>query len=223
MEGADREQNLWWKTGLALVGPFYAATFRMRVTGTRNIPREGLGILAANHISVMDPPVLALMAARRGRSIHFLATHQLFDIIWIGWALRATGQIPLRRGEQDSAAIDEAARVISSGRLGGIFPEGRVGEDPNELQRGHRGVARLSLASGAPVIPVGIWGTQLRWPHPGLRLGRPLRPRLAISVGEPIPAQGDSTSMDDIQSFLEIVMRRIGEERTHAREAASEA
>ncbi len=217
MTSGREEQNLWWKVGLAVVWPFYRLVFRLRVVGAERIPGDGPGILAANHVSVMDPPVLALTGARRGRTVHFLATHQLFDLRVVGWALRSTGQIPVRRGEQDSGALDDAIATIRSGGLAGIFPEGKVNPDPETMLPGHRGVARMALPSGAPVIPVGIWGTQRRWPHAGLRIGLPLRPKLVVSVGEPLDPVGAPESMDDIRAFTDLVMRRIGEERNRAR------
>ncbi len=81
------------------------------------------------------------------------------------------------------------------------------------------GVA-LALATDAPVVPVGIWGTQARWPKPGLHLRRPWRPVVAISYGEPIPPKGDAGSAADVQAFADVITDAIAAQAGRARELA---
>jgi 1-acyl-sn-glycerol-3-phosphate acyltransferase len=81
-------------------------------------------------------------------------------------------------------------------------------------------VARIALAAGAPVIPVGMWGTQVRWPRSGLTFRRPLRPSVALTFGPPIEPKGDPSSLDDIQAFTTLVMKRIAEQVAAARNLA---
>jgi 1-acyl-sn-glycerol-3-phosphate acyltransferase len=90
-----------------------------------------------------------------------------------------------------------------------------------ELQPGKTGVARIALATGAPVIPVGIWGTQDRWPRSGLHWRRPWRPGLAVTFGEPIEPAGDPTSEEDVDRFLERVMAGIADQVEVARALAT--
>jgi 1-acyl-sn-glycerol-3-phosphate acyltransferase len=82
------------------------------------------------------------------------------------------------------------------------------------------GVARIALAAGAPVIPVGIWGTQVRWPRTGLTFRRPFRPSVALAFGPPIQPKGDRSSLDDIQAFTARVMAAIAEQAAEARALA---
>ena len=120
-----------------------------------------------------------------GGESRFLVAAEVFDKRMPGWILRSFDQIPIRRGQGDVDALDEAIHTVKAGAIAAIAPEGRVNEDgATEMLRFHRGVARLALATGAPVVPVGIWGTQARWPRSGRRYGKPWRPRLAFVFGE---------------------------------------
>ncbi len=199
------QRNLWWKLGAPLVRPIERALFRVTVEGIQSVP-VGPTILAFNHVSVLDGPCLAIETSLRlRRELRFLAAAELFDVFFFGWVLRSFDQIRIRRGQQDSGALDEAIALVHAGALAAIAPEGRVGENPDAgLQRIRSGLARVALPAGAQVVPVGIWGTQKRWPKSGLILARPLRrPRLAIVYGQPFSIPGDAGSSDDIEIFRE--------------------
>jgi putative phosphoserine phosphatase/1-acylglycerol-3-phosphate O-acyltransferase len=194
--------------------------FRIRRAGVERIPRTGSAILAANHTSALDGIVLAyLVARRRSRPTRYLVASEFFDRPFHGFWLHTFKQIPIRRGTGDSGALDEAVATVREGAITGIFPEGTVNPDPSgPMLRGRTGLARIALAAGAPVIPVGIWGTQARWPRTGLTFRRPFRPAVALAFGRPIEPDGDSSSLDDIQAFTELVMGRIAEEIAVARD-----
>ncbi len=216
------ELDGWWRFGLAVVGTVFRACFRLRVTGIERVPERGPAILAGNHVSGLDGVVVALVVGRlRRRATRFLAAAEFFERFPASWALRTYRQIPLRRGGGDTGALDEAIRAIRSGALTGIFPEGRVNPDPQSgLQRGRRGLARIALASGAPVIPVGVWGTQRRWPRSGLHLRPPLRPVVAVAFGDPVPPRGRVTSPEDVERFTDLVMAEVAEQTEEARALA---
>jgi len=209
--------NGWWRFGLVLVGGLARAMFRIQVTGVEHVPRTGPAVVAGNHLSVLDGILLAVVVARhRRRMTRFLTAAEFFDKRAFGWALRLYRMIPLRRGEGDAGALDEAIRTIGAGALAGIFPEGLVNPDPERgLQRGRTGAARIALATGAPVIPVGIWGTQRRYPKSGFRLGRPWRPTVALAFAPALAAEGDPSSPGDLQAFTKRLMGGI-EERVEA-------
>jgi 1-acyl-sn-glycerol-3-phosphate acyltransferase len=211
--------NGWWRFGIPVVGVLWRVFFRLQVTGARSIPPSGPGIVAGNHVSAMDGVVLALVTAERGRRMtRFLVAAEFFRKAKVAWALRLYRQIPLRRGLGDTGALDEALATIRTGAFAGIFPEGKVNPGPDGgLQRGRSGVGRIALATGAPVIPVGIWGTQDRWPHPGLHWRRPWRPTVALAYGEPIEPRGDPASAEDVQVFVDLVMTGIAKQVEHAR------
>jgi 1-acyl-sn-glycerol-3-phosphate acyltransferase len=92
-----------------------------------------------------------------------------------------------------------------------------VNPDPATPQRIRSGFARLALPTGTPVVPVGIWGTQDRWPRTGLRWGRPWRPRLALAFGPPILPDGDAGSESDIAALQDKLRDRLNEQVSVAR------
>jgi 1-acyl-sn-glycerol-3-phosphate acyltransferase len=219
---ARGDLNGWWRFGVAVVGFVWWLLFRTRVQGAERVPATGPAIVAANHVSGMDGVALALVTGKHARRMtRFLVAAEFFQRRSFGWALRLYRQIPLRRGEGDRLALREAIETISGGALAGIFPEGRVNPDPEAgVQRGRRGVARIALATGAPVVPVGMWGTQHRWPKSGLHLRRPWRPRFAVSYGDPIRVHGDEGSPADVQLLAEEIMTAIAEQTDRARALA---
>ena len=214
--------NGWWRLGILVVGLAWRLLFRTRVEGVERVPATGPAILAANHVSGMDGVALALVTGKLARRMtRFLVAAEFFGKIWFGWALRLYRQIPLRRGQGDLPAIEEALATIRGGALAGIFPEGTVNADPDAgVRRGRRGVARIALATGAPVVPVGLWGTQHRWPKSGLHLRRPWRPAFAVAYGEPIPAGGDPDAPEDVQLFAGQIMAAIAKQADRARALA---
>ena len=218
------ELNGWWRAGVTLVGPVLRLLFDLRWAGIERIPRTGPALLAANHVSSLDGVILAYLVARRGnRPTRYLVATEFFDRWFHGFWLRTFKQIPIRRGVGDSGALDEAVATVRSGAVAGIFPEGTVNPDPGgPMLRGRTGVARIALAARAPVIPVGIWGTQVRWPRSGLTFRRPLRPTVALTFGPPVEPHGDPSSPDDTQDFTALIMTRIVEQTAAARDLAGQ-
>jgi 1-acyl-sn-glycerol-3-phosphate acyltransferase len=216
--------NGWWRLGIAVVGALWRLLFRLRVSGSAHIPRSGPAIVAGNHVSALDGVVVSLVTGERARRMtRFLVAAEFFRKAKVAWALRLYRQIPVRRGERDTGALDDAISTIRAGALAGIFPEGRVNPEPAAgLQRGRSGVARIALETGAPVVPVGVWGTQERWPHPGLHLRRPWRPVVAVAYGEPVEPRGDPASPEDVQVFTDLVMTAIAKQVAEARALAAE-
>jgi 1-acyl-sn-glycerol-3-phosphate acyltransferase len=212
----------WWRLGIAVVGAATRLLFRLRVTGAERIPRTGPAVVAANHLSALDGIVLALVVGRDGRRMtRFLTAAEFFAHPLFGRVLRRYRQIPLRRGHGDAGALDEAVRTVRSGAVAGIFPEGRVNPTPAQgMQRGRTGLGRIALSSGAPIVPVGIWGTHRRYPKEGFHLRRPWRPTLVLAFGTPIAPEGDPDSAEDVQRVTEEAMARIGERAAEARRLA---
>jgi len=141
----------------AVLTPLLYGVFRVRVEGRHNIPAAGPVIYAANHRSFMDSIFLPLVLRRR---MTFVAKAEYFDDPRSAWFFRAVGQIPIRRegGSASQRALDAATDVLDQGGQFGIYPEGTRTRD-GLLHRGHTGVARLALRTGAPLVPVGLVGT----------------------------------------------------------------
>jgi 1-acyl-sn-glycerol-3-phosphate acyltransferase len=131
----------------------------VRLHGADLVPRRGPVIFAANHIGVADGPLLTIFAPR---PVHALTKVEMFSGL-LGRFLRASGQVPLDRFNTDPGAVKTCLRVLRDGRVVGIFPEGRRGG--GDLDRFHRGAAYLALVSGAPVVPVILFGTRAPGAH----------------------------------------------------------
>jgi len=180
-----------------ILEPFFRTYFRMQQIGREHIPSKGPVIIAANHRSFLDPFVIGTMVRR---PMYYVAKKELFLNRWQGWVLNALGAFPVDRGAGDVETINTAKAILERGDIVLIFPEGtRI--RPGSLGRPHRGVGRLALESGAPVVPVAVTGTEAirrGWrirPHKvRIRAGRALRfplveapsPQLAAAVTERI-------------------------------------
>ena len=215
--------NGWWRVGVPLVLPIVRLLFRVRVAGIHHVPLEGPAILAFDHVSVLDGPCLAIETAwRRRRESRFLVAAEVFHVPVSGWFLRRYEQIPIRRGQGDANALDEAIETVHRGAVAAIAPEGAVNPYPGELQRIRSGVARIALPTRAPVIPVGIWGTHRRWPKGHRNWGGPWHPGLGIAYGEPLRPEGDVDRQEDVDAFVDVLRSRLEEQMRSAQALAGE-
>ncbi len=186
---------------------------RRRWSGLEHIPRTGGAIVAVNHNSYVDPLSLMHFVYRAGRWPHFLGKAELFRIPVFGPAIRALGQIPVHRGTANAAdALRDAKAAVERGECVVIYPEGTVTGDPDYWpMAGRTGVVRLALATGAPVIPVALWGAQAI-------LGRDgrvrLLPRRTVSVvaGPPVDLSayaGAPQTIESLRAATDEVMRVV--------------
>jgi 1-acyl-sn-glycerol-3-phosphate acyltransferase len=222
---ATGELNPWWRVGLRLVTPLVHLLFRVRIVGIEHVPARGPAIVAFNHLSALDGPVLANeMSRRTRRPTRFIVAAEFFRRPFFGWVLRTFDQIPIRRGIGDEHALDAALETLREGSLLAIAPEGAVAWEPTgELQRIRSGFARLALPTGVPIVPVGVWGTQMRYPRTGVNWGPPWRPRLAIVFGPPILPEAGSSTDADVQDLRERMRTRLLEQVIAARAIVEDA
>ena len=196
-----RQDGRWhppgmWRVAMVAARPAVALLARLQVTGDVPAPlRGGPLILAANHLSPFDP--IALTAACRTRRIapRYLATAGLFRAPLLGPVMRRWGHLPVHRGTAAvTRALPEAVDALRAGSVVLVYPEGRIGLDPHLWpERGRTGVARLALATGAPVVPVAQWGSHEVVPYSAPRgLLRALpgtirrRPTVRVHFGPPV-------------------------------------
>jgi len=188
----------------ALLRPPLRRGLGWRVEGLERIPDSGPALLAANHISLVDPPVVGYLADLRGREARFLATSGLFRYPVLAGLLRRMGQIPVERATPRAAAsLEPASAALGRGEVVVIFPEGGLSADLDP-GRGRTGVARLARASGVGVIPVGLWGTHrlharghgLRW-RPGLVVAATIGTAVPV-----LPEEDDRAATDRIMDTI---------------------
>lgn len=151
-----------YRAVVALLRPPIAGLTKQRWSGGENLPASGGFIVAANHLSEIDPLMLGHFLVDHGCPPLFLAKSSLFEIPVLGKALHGLGQVPVYRGTSKAGdALRAAEEAVRSGGCVVVMPEGTLTRDPDLWpMRGKTGVARLALATRAPVIPIGQWGPQ---------------------------------------------------------------
>ena len=192
----------YWILKIVLT-PILHLVYRIRIEGKEHLPKKGAVILASNHRSFLDSIFIPLVVGRR---VTFVAKAEYFDDPKTAWFFRAVGQIPIRRegGSASEGALAAATDVLEAGGVFGIYPEGTRTRD-GYLHKGKTGVARLALSTGAPIVPVGLVGTDECQPTDA-KLPRLFR-KLTIRFGPPL-------SMDHYagREHDRLVLRQITDE-----------
>lgn len=177
---------LYWVLKYIFLGPLLRLLYRPKVTGLENVPADGPVIMAINHNSFMDSIFVPLVVKR---PMTFLAKDEYFTTpgfkgFWMKVFFKGVGQVPINRsgGNASEAALITGVKVLDSGNILGIYPEGTRSPD-GKLYRGHTGVARMALAAHAQVIPVGVKGSREVQPA-GKRIPR-IR-KITIDIGTPL-------------------------------------
>lgn len=177
---------------------------RWKVEGKERVPREGPLIIVANHLHLVDPPLLSASIPRR---IIFMAKEELFHF-WGTPIIKAFGAFPVKRGKANREAFAKAFAILNKGQVLGMFPEGRRSRSGG-LEAGFLGSAFIALRSKAPILPVGIIGTD--------KLKRKdwlwRRPKITVNVGEVFSFADQETKLSkrSLKKATDIIMRRIAE------------
>ncbi|HUK64198.1 MAG TPA: HAD-IB family hydrolase, partial [Dongiaceae bacterium] len=201
---------------------------RVDLGGTEHVPSDGPAILCANHRSYFDVSAVAYVVAKRGRPVRFLGKKEVFDAPIIGDLARAMGGIRVERGTGSDEPLREALSALRAGEMvalmpQGTIPRGRAFFDP--VLKGRWGAARLAALSGAPVIPIGIWGSEKVWPR---RAKIPAvwnvtdPPAVRIRVGPPVELGLTDADEDTVAIMAAIVDLLPDEAREHREPTAEE-
>lgn len=175
----------------------FLGMYRLHVEGREHIPSEGAVIIAPNHKSYFDPPLVGV--AIKKRVVHYMAKEELFRNPFFRWILRQFGTFPVKRGSVDRTAVRQAVKELKNGNALGIFPEGtRIKR--SGLGRFHSGMASLALMTGTPVIPVAIVGSA-DMPHK--------KGPLAVLIGMPIKVQKQKAGSEEVEALNEAVKKEI--------------
>lgn len=167
--------------------PLLMVVTRRDWRGAEKLPRGGY-VLAPNHISHVDPILLAHFMVDHGVTPRYLAKDTLFDLRLIGAIVRGAEQIPVHRSTAGAAeSLRTAVESVEAGQVVTIYPEGTITRDPDLWPMSSRtGAVRVALASGKPLVPVAQWGAQdMLWPY-SKRLRLLPRKTIHVHVGDPI-------------------------------------
>lgn len=188
------------------------SAWSVHVHGADRVPRTGPVILAANHLSLLDGP---LVFATATRAVRFLAKRELY-VGPLAWVLNWVGQIPVDRYRPDREAMRACLQVLAGGGALGVFPEGTRGE--GDFARIHHGVAYLALKSGAVIVPVACRGT--RRPGSSLSTLAGWRSHVDVAFGVPftVTASGDASARRVVAAAAEEVRARL---KAHLAETAA--
>jgi len=181
---------------------------RLRIRGVENIPNEGGVLLASNHASFLDPPVVGV--GYRKRPVHFMARDTLWNSKFGTWWMTKVGCIPVSRGTGDLKALKTTIKMLKEGKVVSMFPEGTRTEN-GELQEAKGGIGFIIEKSGCVVVPAYIDGTYKAHPK-GTKFIKPLK--VTITYGKPITqdefqALGSGRKAYDAHAAL--IMQRIAD------------
>lgn len=190
----------------------FTLVYRVRVFDVLNIPARGAVLIAANHESHLDPPLVGSSIAHR--PMFFIARAGLFRSRAFGWLIRQCNSSPIQESGSDTAAIREVLRRLAEGRAVLIFPEGSRSEN-GELQAFKRGVALLVSRAGCPVVPAAVEGCFEAWPRSRAR-PRLMGQRVSVAFGraiahEELMRDGPDAALSRLRD--EIAALRAGLER----------
>jgi 1-acyl-sn-glycerol-3-phosphate acyltransferase len=208
---ARRRLGFWKRFVVMLVKPTLQLMSRRDWRGMEHIPRTGPVIVVANHLSHADPLVLAHYIYDAGRWPNFLAKASLFRTPVVGPILRQVEQTPVERGTVDAVkALDAAVTALKEGKCVLIYPEGTTTREPDLWpMRGKTGAARLWLTTGAPVVPVVMWGPQRLFDPRTKKLRLVPRTPVTVVAGPPLDLskwQGAAPSVATLAEITEHIM-----------------
>ena len=178
----------------------FSSVFRWRTSGIENVPAGGV-IIAANHISLWDPPVIGTALPRK---VHFMAKEELFANPVFGWIISKLGAFPVKRGAADRTAIRTALRLLENGSILAIFPEGTRSKD-GKLGSPEAGLALLALKSGVPIVPAAIIGTNK------IFRDNQVLPKFQVIFGKPILLNRDIAGKESMEIMSTQVMAEISQ------------
>lgn len=213
---ARRRLGFWRRFAVGVVKPVMKVWTRRTWAGMDNMPQEDGVIIVANHLSHADPLVIAHFIYDAGRWPQFLGKASIFKVPVLGWIITQCRQIPVERGTVDAArSLETLVTAVKDGGAVVIYPEGTTTKEPDLWpMRGKTGAARLALATGAPVVPVVMWGPQKIFDPRTSKIS--LRPRIPVTVvaGPPIDLSrfaGAAPTRATLDETTDAIMNRLRE------------
>jgi 1-acyl-sn-glycerol-3-phosphate acyltransferase len=188
---------MWYQFVKVLFTVLFKIIFRLTVYGKENIPEDGPVVIACNHVSLLDPPMVGTAASR---PIHFMAKSELFVPV-LGTIYKSLGAFPVHRGSADTHAIKQALKILKNEEVLGIFPEGhRV--KTGKLGKAEPGAIAIAVKGKAKVVPTAILGSNLKTRNH-------FWPKIIVAFGKPLSIVDESGSKKEISLFTAELMHEI--------------
>lgn len=201
-----REAPVLYRALKAVLRPLVSVLLHPRVEGLEHLPATGPAILCANHLSIIDPVVVALPVRR---TVFYLGKNEVFARRW-RWLFTHLGVMPVDRegGPAGESSLERGRQVLAAGALLGLYPEGTRSPD-GRLYRGKTGAVRLAIRTGAPIVPIGIVGTrQVMAPHARMLRRAPVTVRFGPAIDlTHLRGQGDDRHV--LRTTTDAMMSRI--------------
>ena len=213
----------WRFVWLVLYYPV-SGLFKVRYRNIERISQHGPMIIVTNHVSHVDPFLVAKFVLDAGRVPRILAKESIFAVPVVGWAMRTMGHIPVKRGTADARqSLSAAVTALEQGKIIVLHPEGTVTRDPAGWPMiGKTGAARLAtLVPDVPVVPLAQWGVQRQVDLYRKKVRLVPRPKHVISVGEPIDLSAFADrepTVHVLREVTEVIMRRLRHDVAELRE-----
>jgi putative phosphoserine phosphatase/1-acylglycerol-3-phosphate O-acyltransferase len=220
---AGRELQEWIRP---LARPELVTNARFEFEDLENIPDEGPAIVCGNHRSYFDASAVGLAIAQRGRVARFLGKKEVFDAPLVGALARAAGGIRVERGTGSDEPLNAAAEALEAGELICLMPQGTIPRGPAFFEtelKGRWGAARLAAMTKAPVIPLGVWGTEKVWPRSSRlpRLSPVGAPLVTIRAGTPVKL-GYKDPDADTKAIMKAIVALLPEEAREPHDPSDE-
>ena len=206
--------EFWFRAAEWTLLPPIKLWFNWRFEGLENVPREGPCLVACNHVSYFDPLAHGYLLVKAHRIPRYLAKSELYEQWLLRRVLEGAKQVKVYRGSGDAGPVEAARRALRAGECVVVYPEATVTKNPDfSPMRAKTGIARLTLTSEVPVVPVAVWGSQHVWQRDGarsLKFGRPIW----VKAGPPMDFSSYSdTEMDNetLRTVTDHVMDEIAQ------------
>jgi putative phosphoserine phosphatase/1-acylglycerol-3-phosphate O-acyltransferase len=220
---AGRELQEWIRP---LARPELVGNARFEFTDLDNIPDAGPAIVCGNHRSYFDASAVGLAISQRGRIARFLGKKEVFDAPLVGAVARAAGGIRVERGTGSDEPLEAAAEALAAGDIICLMPQGTIPRGPAFFDpelKGRWGAARLAAMTKAPVIPLGVWGTEKVWPRNARlpRLSPVGRPLVTVRAGPPVKLSYKDAD-EDTKAIMSAIVDLLPEEARDYHEPTEE-